>query len=153
MIGRIYVNRFFEYRQRFIAGAARQQMLTCFGKADRRFRIHSHSQIAFSELGPNLSVGRIEIGNFSQHFQTLLRCAGFSVRLCYEEIMRACFNHQILTRVQVGQIRRNFGILRLQTIDLLIHRDRLQDEILCAIVLGDVTKTGNGRRLIADASV
>ena len=128
-------------------------MLTCFGKADRRFGIHALSQITFSELGPNLSVGGIEIGYFSQHFQTLLRRAGFAVRVCYEEIMRARFDHQILTRVQVGEVGRNFGIVWLQTIDLLVHRDRLQDEILFAIVLGDVTETGNRCRLITDARI
>ena len=153
VIGRINVNRFCEHFQRFIACGARQQVLTCFGKADCRFRSQALSQIAFRELGSNLSVGRIEIRYFSQHCQTLLRRAGFSVRLCYEEIMRARFNHQILTRVQVGEVGRNFGIVRLQTIDLLVHRDRLQDEILCAIVFGDVTKTGNRRRLIADARI
>ena len=44
---------------------------------------------------------------------------------------------QALAGVEIGEFQRDDGIARAKPLDLLVHRDRFEIELLRAVVLGD----------------
>src|SRR5437660_8966358 len=67
--------------------------------------------------------------------------------------MRACFDDQVLLRVEIGEARGNLQIVRLEPIDLLEHRDRFQGKLLIAIMISDAPETRYRGRVIANADL
>ena len=55
--------------------------------------------------------------------------------------MRACFDDQVLLRVKIGEVGGDLQVVRLESIDLLEHRDRLQSKLLIAIMISDAPET------------
>src|ERR1043166_7431817 len=69
------------------------------------------------------------------------------------QIMRTRFDNQLLLGIEVGQTSGDFNIIRLQAIDLLEHRNRLEREFLVTIMFCDTPKTCYGSTMIANANL
>ena len=67
--------------------------------------------------------------------------------------MRACFDDQVLLRVKIGEVGGDLQVVRLESIDLLEHRDRLQSKLLIAIMISDAPETQYRGRVIANADL
>src|SRR5712664_3017807 len=128
--------------KRIVECASRQELMTSFSKGSSGLGRHSLFKVAFSQLDAQLSILRIEIRDLAQDFETVLGRARLIVSIRYGEVVSARFDDEILLSVQIGEVGRDFCIVRLQTIDLLEHRDRFESKILFAVVLGDAAETG-----------
>src|SRR6185503_20448675 len=106
-------------------------------KRRRRLTPHVLFEIAVGKFQANLGVVWIEVGNLVENVESTFVIARLRVSIGDYEILRACIMDQALGGVEIGKLEGDDWIARSQPLDLLVHRDGFEIELLGAVMLGD----------------
>ena len=104
---------------------------------DRLLRV-AVAGVEVGELAPHLEVGRIDVRHLLEGVARLADLPALDVLVDHDLVLALGLDHEALLRVEIGQVDVGVEGARVELVDLLPDRDRLQEEAVPRVELRDL---------------